>query len=363
MSNKIFVTWFFLISFFVTLIQGYELKYNLGFDFYLDNLEDSTPYWDTRTIYGARFAPEIGIDFDGRQSLMFGGYALQNMGEEKFPTKANISIYYNAIGEKFRSYFGIFSRTHSVAEYPLSFFRNDFYFSYPNINGLMFQYKPRDGNSNDYAEFIFDWYGGNLAKRNDEFMVISSANFNFFHNYFFLGGNFLMYHFKNDDYLSKDGHSKDTYLLDRIYYNLYIGSSFTTFLSFMNKAYAKFGTLSTLERKRRLSTGLDPFYNGLGWEFEIGAEYRGFGVENNYYFGKPQMKYFNQYGEEFYNGLPFYQGRKYNRTNFYYEYKNDLITARFSIILHFVDNIVANQEMLTISLDTHKLLKKIKEIQ
>lgn len=352
-----------LVSFFMTLVQSYEWKYNLGFNFYLDNLEDSTPYWDTRTIYGVRFSPEIGISFDDKQFLMFGGYVLQNMGEQKFPTKSNISIYYGVVGEKFRSYFGIFSRTYSLAKYPLSFFRDDFYFSNPNINGLIFQYRPKNGDSNDYAEFIFDWYGGNLAKRDDEFMVLSSVEFNFFQNYLFLGGNFLMYHFKNDEYLAKDRHSKDTYLLDRIYYNLYAGSNFITLLPFMNKAYAKFGTLSTLERKRRLSTGLDPFYNGVGWQFEIGADYKGFGVENSYYFGKPQMKYFNQYGEDFYNGLPFYQGKKYNRTNFYYEYKNDLITARFSIILHFVGNIVANQEMLTISLDTYKFFKKFKEIR
>ncbi|PAF53069.1 hypothetical protein BKH42_08005 [Helicobacter sp. 13S00482-2] len=341
---------------------AYEWKYDLGFDFYLDNLEESFPYWDTRTIYGVRLAPLVGIGFDEHQSLMFGGYVIQNMGEQKFPTKANVSIYYSAIGEKFSSYFGIFPRKYSLANYPLSFFRNDFYFFNPNINGLMFQYK--SGNSsemaNGTAEFIFDWYGGNLSKRLDEFMVLASSEYRFLNDYLFIGGNFLMYHFKNDEYLSKDGSNGDTYLMDRIYYNLYLGSSLKNLMPYMQEAYIKFGTLSTLERKRRLSTGLDPFYNGLGYQLDIKAQYNGFGIENSYYFGKPQMKYFYEYGEDFYNGLPFYQGTKYDRANFYYEYKNDLLTARFSIIFHFVNQTIANQEMLTITLDTHKLFKMLK---
>ncbi|PAF52178.1 hypothetical protein [Helicobacter sp. 13S00477-4] len=341
-------------------LEAYEWKYSLGFDFYLDNLEDSDPYWATRTIYGVRLAPEIGIAFDNHQSLMIGGYAIQNMGEQKFPTKANASIYYSAIGEKFRGYFGIFRRTHSIAHYPLSFFRNDFYFFNPNINGLLFQYKPQN-NVNGYAEFIFDWYGGNLSKRLDEFMVLASSEFKFLQEYLYIGGNFLMYHFKNDEYLAKDGSNGDTYLLDRIYYNLYVGSSLKTLMPFMDKAYVQFGTISSLERKRRLSTGLDPFYNGLGWEFDAGIQYKGFGIKNSYYFGKPQMKYFSQYGEDFYNGLPFYQATNYDRADFYYEYKNDILTARISFIFHFTPKTVASQQMLTISLDTHKLFKKIKQ--
>ncbi|PAF47113.1 hypothetical protein BKH46_05225 [Helicobacter sp. 12S02634-8] len=354
---------FFALFLCMAITQGYEYKYNLGFDFYLDNTEESLPYWDTRTIYGVRLAPEIGIAFDGRQSLMFGGYVLQNMGEQRFPTKANVSIYYSAIGEHLRSYFGIFPRTHSIAHYPLSFFRNDFYFFNPNINGLMFQYQQQDPTDKytGYAELIFDWYGGNLAKRLDEFMVLAASQWDFWQKYLYVGGNFLMYHFKNDEVLAQDGHQGDTYLLDRIYYNLYIGSSLQNLLPSMEKApYIQFGTLSTLERKRRLSTGLDPFYNGLGWQLDIGAQYKGFGIKNSYYFGKPQMKYFSQYGEGFYSGLPFYQSKHYDRADFYYEYKNDILTARFSIIFHFTNKTIANQEMLTISLDTHQIIKKLK---
>lgn len=352
---------FCLIFLLLTSSYAYEWKYNLGFDFYLDNLEESFPYWDTRTIYGVRLAPEVGIAFDEHQSLMFGGYVIDNMGEEKFPTKANVSIYYSALGEKFRSYFGIFPRKYSIAHYPLSFFRNDFYFFNPNINGLMFQYKPEDFSeiANGYAEFIFDWYGGNLSKRLDEFMVLGSSEYRFLSDYLFVGGNFLLYHFKNDEYLAKDGSNGDTYLLDRIYYNLYVGSSLKTLMPYMEKAYIKFGTLGSLERKRRLSTGLDPFYNGIGYQLDIGAQYKGFGVKNSYYFGKPQMKYFSEYGEDFYSGLPFYQGTSYDRADFYYEYKNDLLSARFSVIFHFVNQTFANQEMLTISLDTQKLFKML----
>ncbi|SQC36267.1 Uncharacterised protein [Helicobacter fennelliae] len=77
------------------------LRYNLGFDFFLDNTEGSDPYWATRTLYAIRIAPEIGMGIGQNHSIMFGGFAIQNMGASTIPTKANISAYYRYEGKFF----------------------------------------------------------------------------------------------------------------------------------------------------------------------------------------------------------------------------------------------------------------------
>ena len=227
---------------------------------------------------------------------------------------------------------------------------------------MMFQYKPEKTSDkyNGYAELIFNWYGGNIVKRFDEFKVLGSAEFQFLKGYLYFGGNILLYHFKNEEFLAADGSNGDTYLLDRLYYNAYVGTSFLNIMPFMTKAYTQFGTLSSIERKRRLSTGLDPWYSGLGWQWDIGLQYKGFGVKNSYYFGKSQDRFFAEYGPNFYWGLPFYQASRYDRAQFYYEYKTSLLTARASIVMHFANNIVANQELLIITLDTGRFFRDLK---
>lgn len=337
------------------------LKYNLGFDFYLDNTEGSEGYWATRTLYAIRLSPEIGLGIGKNHSLMFGGYVIQNMGATTFPTKANISAYYRYEIPNFRANLGIFSRKYWIGEYPLSFFRQDFLFFNPNTNGILLQYISNpESKINGYAEFVFDWYGGNLQKRNDEFFILFSGRMNFL-KYAFLGANVLVYHFKNDEILGVD--NEGTYLMDKIYYNVFVGVDLKPFFKMMDKAQIQFGTLSSLERKRKTS-GLDPFYNGLGWEASIKAQYKGFGIEESYYFGKSQMRYFNPYGEDFYDGLPFYQANNFNRINLYYEYKTTWLKTNISFMFYSLpNNTLALQQMLTLSIDTQNLFSKARHFR
>ncbi|STP08383.1 Uncharacterised protein [Helicobacter fennelliae] len=339
------------------------LRYNLGFDFFLDNTEGSDPYWATRTLYAIRIAPEIGMGIGQNHSIMFGGFAIQNMGASTIPTKANISAYYRYEGEIFRAYFGIFGRRYWRGEYPLSFFRQDFLFFNPNTNGVLLQYiSHQDSAINGYAEFVFDWFGGNLAKRFDEFFVLASGKVRFLNNYGFVGGSALLYHFKNDEVLSQDGAFTpsglpDTQLMDKIYYNAYIGVDFVPLLRAMQTAQIQFGALSSIERKRRLS-GLGAFHHAMGYEGGFKLQYKGFGLEESYYFGDGQMYYYSEYGENFYDGLPFYRADRFNRVNVFYEYRNNWLKANLSFMFFSLPQTFALQQMLTLSIDTHRLFGK-----
>lgn len=336
-----------------------KFAYNFDFDFLLDNLEASEPFWPTRTLFAGRLMPQIGINFYG-QNLMLGGYLINNMGE-KYPTQGGITLFYNFTHNDLKGYFGIFPKKYWMnggggynKEYSNLFFRDDFLFFNPVSNGVLLQYSPKKYDLK--AELLIDWYGGNLQKRIDEFLIQAFVRKNFFDKKLFVGGALLLDHFKNTEVLNPHG-SLDTYLLDRFYYQIFIGTDLTHATPIaLDVLELKLSNLASLERKRHISTGLDPFSNMQGGQLDFQFQYKGFGLANSLYFGAPQYKYLSEYGEDFYRGLPFYHSAFYDRAEFYYEYKNAYLTGRFSVIFHFTKEGIANQEMLTISLDTHKLL-------
>lgn len=332
-----------------------KFLYNFDFNFFADNLEESYPYWQTRTLLAASLFPEIGISFYG-QSLHVGGYFITNMGE-RIPKNGGISLYYNASYKNFKGYFGIFPRKYLAGEYPNLYYKKDFYMFNPIINGMGFQYVSKHNNFT--GEFVFDWYGGNLKKRIDEFLAQGFIKKGFLENTLFVGSSFLLYHTKNDEMLNIDLNNIDVWLLDRLYYGVFLGTNLKDkYMPYMDKMQISLSMLGSVERKRKYSTGLDPFSNNMGAQIDIFAQFKGFGIENSIYYGDRHYKYFNEYGENLYWGLPFYRANFYDRAEIYWEYKNEYLTGRFSVILHFMGNDFAHQQMLTISLDTQKLLKK-----
>lgn len=333
-----------------------HLIYGLDFVFFADNLEDSFPYWDTRTLLQASIFPEIGLHFYG-QNLRIGGYYILNMGD-KLPKSGGLSLYYDTKYKNFSGYFGIFPRKYWIGLYPNLYYRKDFLLQNPMTNGMALQYQ---SDKKDFqAEFIFDWYGGNLQKRIDEFLASGFIQKSFWHNSFFIGGSFLLYHTKNDEVLNPSSINRDVWLLDRLYYNAFVGVDFSKqLMPYMDSMKFSLGILGSVERKRKHSSGLDPFSNHIGLDIGIKAQFKGFGIDNSLYYGQSQMQYFNEYGETLYWGIPFYQSSFYDRAEIYWEHKNTYCTARFSLIFHFTDTQIANTQMLTIILDTQRLLQKI----
>lgn len=352
--------------------KNIEFIYDFDYGFFADNLEDSQDYWATRTLFAQSLAPRVGISFFN-QNILVGGYFIINMGE-KYPINANsgiggygLSLHYDVAYNNFKAYFGIFSRKYWLGDYPKLYYRDDFMFFNPMTNGMLFQYAKANakGDSQFSAEFLIDWYGGNIQKRIDEFLVQAFLQQDFFNKLLYFGGSLLLYHTKNPEILNPNSNVLDVFLLDRFYYNIYLGSNLISVMPYMDKANIKLGVLSSIERKRRESTGPDPFSHTPGAELSLEFQYKGFGIFNNFYIGDKHYRYFVEYGDGLYSGLPFYRANIYDRLEAYYEYKNDYLRARFSLIFHIThDNVTpkgnfAHQQMLSISLDTQRLLSKL----
>ena len=326
----------------ISTTNAQKLEYIIDFGFNFDNMESSKPYDDSRTLLGVKLAPQIGVSFGKEHRVMVGGDLIQMMGDSIFPSEIDYTIYYRFENKNFGALVGAFPREYSIAEYPLSFFREDYKFYDSNMEGIMLQYKNNKGNG--YAELFLDWYGINHELRIDEFLVGASTRYSFYDNLLFTGANMLLNHFKNDYILG------DSFLLERAQYNIYVGSDLHHIVPTMDKLSFSFGTNSSMERKRVLDRDTE-WKNAMGWQLDIDAEYKGFGLENEFYFGASQFQYHQQYGSNFYMGSPFYQSPIYNRANFYYKWSNKFLSLRADFIFHFTEKTVSNQQMLTLAVN------------
>ncbi|ANV97546.1 hypothetical protein BBW65_01405 [Helicobacter enhydrae] len=332
--------------------------YDVDFGFLFDNLEDSDPYWATRTLLSAKLSPEVGLAFDN-QTIKLGGYFILDMGEQ-VPQNGGMTLYYSFDSADFSAYLGAFPKKYQIGKYPLLYWREDYDFYHSNFNGTMFQYHSADNGTD--VELILNWYGGKLIKRIDEFMLEGFWQSNFYDRLLFIGASSLVFHIKNDEILNPTIY-ESAYLLDRIYYEARIGSDLSSLAPSFDQLSLQLSLLASLERKRFLDKGIEPFDHRIGGELGFQIQYQGFGFGNSLYVGDSHMKFFSQYGDDLknagYSGLPFYQSSLYNRSELYYQYQNSYLNLKCSVIFHTTQKHFAHQQMITLSLDTEKLLRQL----
>ena len=345
-----------------------SLFYNASFGYLLDNIEETAPFWQTRTIHAVLASLQGGfsvVSDIGEHNIVFGGYGAQFMGARNaFNATGGIFAYYNYAHKKdFNAYLGIFPRSAWISTYPRSFFRDDYLFLTPQISGALLQYK-NDANPavKGYAEATFEHFGANLKERRDEFYALFGGEVKIYDALSF-GAQGALYHHQDEGVVGVDG--KGTFLVDRVLYSAYIGFDMRGFAQvgeIFDAMELKVALLGQSERKRTHKDGMLPFYNGIGGEVSAKAQYRGFGVEDIYYFGGGQMRYFGEYGEGFYAGLPLYYGA-FNTISAFYEYKNDFLSVRAGLRFYNIGKRLerlAHQQFVNFSFDLDRLLKKRK---
>ncbi len=104
----------------------YDLKF-MSFNFNLV-APNNNPYWNSLTKMQARLMPQIGVQLDKRQALMFGAWFIQNLHTHYsyFPYSWGVTMYYQYIGKNLRFFLGIVPRSYQIGHYPLSAFKKLF---------------------------------------------------------------------------------------------------------------------------------------------------------------------------------------------------------------------------------------------
>lgn len=324
----------------------------------LDNTEDCDWLWTPRTISAVSLEPEIGLGIGESNALWVGGYGIQNMGAKPIAkgAKGGIYAYYAFSQSGFSALLGIAPRKKLILRYPRTFFRNDFEFMNPNINGTIFQYQFAQSTTiKGQGELVLNHFGGNLADATDMFYASLGGKITLFDS-LILGADTMLYHIQDTNLLRKNAENDDTFLFERVLYDASIAwdlRGFDKVSDIFEVANVGFALLGEAERKKAHS-GYGGFSNAIGYEISANLQYKGFGIEESHYFGKPQMRYFRDFGEDIYNGLPFYQ-TNFNRINAYYAYKNDFAKISFNLIFYVIGKRLSTQQMLIFSFDSAKL--------
>lgn len=354
MIKKIFLIALVLFSS-ITGVKAQEFAYKVDFGVLFDNLEGSDPYDATRTLFTAKLVPEIGVQIGGKHRIMAGAVMLQNLGDDNFLTDADYIVYYNFSDENFDVFAGSFSRANSIGTYPTSFFREDYLFTDNNIEGVMAQYVPNK--KNGFVELYVDWYGQNQEIRTDEFLFVGSTEFSFHNNLIFFGANALVNHFKNSFFL------EDAELYERALYNVYLGTDLSYLMPKLDRFKISLGTNSSMEHKRfEAPEDEEPWTNNLGWQFNVDVNWKGLGLKNEFYFGDSQLMYYEQYGNDMYWGNQFYQAKRYNLTELYYEKTWKCVSLKAGMKFHMTPGQVANQQVVTLKVNINQIVKKGKLI-
>ncbi len=340
----------FIALFFSASTFAQKLEYEVDFGFNFDNLEGSLPYENTRTYMGAMIAPQIGFSLDEKNKVMVGGNLIQFMGDSLVPSLSDYTIYYKYDGENFNALLGAFPRSNSIATYPHSFFREDYSFYDPNMEGMMFQYENSKGSG--IIELFLDWYGIDHEQRHDEFLFGGATRYYTGNRNFFFGANIMINHFNNEEalYLSDITSSADQcHLLERMQTYIYAGADLKPLLPTLDRLTLTLGLNNSAENKR-FNEKESTWQHSPGLQLNLDANYKGFGIDNELYMGKSQFLYYGEYGSLFYMGSQFYRAKSYNRADLYYEKELGNISLRVDAIFHTTESGTANQQNITLKM-------------
>lgn len=354
------------------LPQNANFSVHFFYDFFLHNTENTQPISATQTIFAQNIVPSVEIALQNlvKSALNLGVSGIFHMGGVA-KNMFSPMIFLTTRADNFSMKFGIFPHDYeNFSDFfapdpgpdpknapiflPNFIFADDYLFFRPFTHGLRLDF------ATDYsrAGLVFDWYGGDLARRIDEFYALFYADFSY--DFWHADAKILLDHFKNDEFLShfratvkNSQNFYDYYLLDRLFYAFSGALNLIKFLpdpEFLQKFSMNFSFLNLNERRRTISRGiLNPIFSH-GVKIDVIAQRAGFGAMNELFFGDEFYAHFEDYGEEIYHGEPFFRAGFFNKFSLFYEFSGENLRAMFRISLKNTRKILANEQNLKISL-------------
>jgi len=330
-------------SFFINAFSQ-EVLWKAGVYSFFDNAEYGFSQWNIpQTMAGVHLAPEIGISWNEKHRAFAGFDAMHEYGSDKSIDYFDPIIYYEYAASNFRFYMGAFPRKLAVDKYPRMFFQDSIRYYRPVFNGIFMEYF----SGNNFFNIWMDWKSRQTHARREIFLVGWSGRCNLGVVY---GQHFgYVSHFAgtvNDEI--RDGLHDNVLLLTSLGIDLASKTSFA-------KLDANIGLLAGFERDR----SLEEWHYPTGLLSEVTVEYKGLGVMNTYYNGKGQQHFYNDHAHDLYWGDSFYGSEKYDRADLYVcFFKSDVVNLKMTWSMHFTEQRIRHQQILTASLDLNNLKRK-----
>lgn len=279
-----------------------RLLYDVDFVFDFDNRESHYSYEQSGTIFGIRLTPTIGVGFSdslgGNHSLMAGVTYVQPFGADWREAHVSPTVFYRYEQQGWRLHFGFVPYTELTEALP-DYLRSDsLAFSYPNIQGALFQYRSRWG----YFDALCDWRGMMTDSIREAFRLVGGGKFRY--KWLYAGGYAQLNHLSHS--------AKVLGVVDDIVVNPLAGVDLA-YLTPLDSLSLQAGYIFTWNRDRRAHDSR--FMHGL--HVDAALRWRFIGFRNETYFGGNMMPFYPTYGVLANQGDPRYQSRIYNRTDFY----------------------------------------------
>lgn len=329
----IFITGMFLISL-VTQAQQRQVEYVLPFFGFADNREYTNTVHPPQTIFGARISPEVGFLLDSAHRLRVGLHLTKEFGSEENAYLHNPIIYYQYVKQKVNFYMGFFPRTGLLDQYPLPLLSDTLRYFRPNVEGIYLKLKVARG----YQTAWIDWTSRQTDTNRETFLTGTSGrqtigNF-FFDNYF------VLYHYAGPAEPIPDDHIRDN---AGLMLRLGIDLSEKTFFDSLSLNVSWLGSFDRLR-------------NVYDWQTPSGFQYGFFVQKKNFYCNT--FLYTGE-GQRIAYGDSFYKAPVYGRADFGYEFiRQKAVQIRFVFSLHYIEEKLDNQQLLTVLISTDNLRKK-----
>ncbi|MBO7316736.1 MAG: hypothetical protein J6U44_06220 [Paludibacteraceae bacterium] len=341
-------TIFLFVIPFCFLTNGFAQKFlwDVDFAFQFDNREYKSDLAKSKTFFGTRLAPEIGVGWDdpkkGTHSLMLGGDAIFDFGAKKFNVLPELTVYYAYNSAKFNAYAGILPRRKMIGHYSNAFLSDSIRFYDANMEGLLLQYSDNEiiKNGGGSVEIGIDWNSMYSKEFREKFLIFSAGHL--FYKWFNLGYNFSMYHFA--------GSEQQKGVVDNILVSPYLGFDVTSLVP-LDTLYIKAAYLLAYQFDRR--NVQKPIYP-QGMQIDVGIEKWGVGIYDAFYYGKNLMPYFEKYGHGLYWNEDFYRTNHkiYNRLEVYWHpLKRSWLDVKIRSVHHFEGKSWGWQQLITLNVN------------
>ena len=301
-----------------------EVVWGASFDFFFDNREYKSEINWPQTLFGARIAPELGIRWAERHSLMMGIDLLANFGAKPFQTDNEIFGYYQYNAPKFKAFAGVVPRRKVIGDYPSAFFSDSVKYYDPNLTGLLLQYVGEKG----YVEFGCNWNSMITNEKREKFLLFSAGRIR--HGLFYAGYHLSMYHHA--------GTYLDDGVVDNVLLHPHVGIDLSGKTG-MQELSLQAGWLQAFQNDRKY---VGDYVTPGGVQIELKVQKWNFGIFNTLYAGKDLMPYYMadpslDYGPGLYWGEPFYRTDNiYDRLEIYWQpVHTEIMKLRVASVHHY----------------------------
>ncbi|WP_051292942.1 hypothetical protein [Olivibacter sitiensis] len=312
-----------------------QLEWRMSAFGFADNREYSVSALPSKTIFGMRFSPELGILVDSTHRFRIGVNYLKEFGNsEKFATSLDPVIYYSYEKAAVKFNIGAFPRFGHSDLFPRAVLIDTLQYYRPNIEGMLFNYtKPNFRHS-----MWIDWYGRQSETVREQFMAgwsgaLKSTIWSFrYFGYYFHDANKLEYDPERP--LRDNGSLLLTANVD------------LTEKTALDSLSVAVGWQSSMDRIRSV-TDLR-FAHGLYTELYLG--YRRFFLDNIFYTGSAQLAFMAD---------RFYGFKHYNRTDIGWKaIHSNYVDASLVLSFHHTPHGLDNQQAFLLRYNLEGVYRK-----